>query len=170
MSLSGTCKKGTRTGHHDVHTQDGRYRSPKMGATGPEMCIAPTHVRCFPSFFLFSVRASSESHFSILLSFFSTCRPSAPKLRHYLSIIFRLTSDVVSCCPLSPIFFARSFVFMLGPLPLLIDDEISKSLIILRQSFRQSPSLCNCYITRIHDVSPGPAMFTVLVVRVQCLL
>ena len=131
--------------------------------------MLPRNVRCFPSSCLFVVRASSESHFSILLSFFSFCRPSAHKLRHDLSIVFRLTSDVVSYCPLSPIFFERSFIFMLGSLPLLIDYEISKSLIILRQSFRQTSSLCNCYITIIHDVSPGPAMFTVLVVPVQCL-
>merc|ERR1711966_210908 len=84
--------------------QDGRYRYQKMGGICVEMYIAPTHVRCFPSSCLFVVRASSESHFSILLSFFSFCRPSAHKLRHDLSIIFRLTSDVVSCCPLSPIF------------------------------------------------------------------
>merc|ERR1711966_528172 len=96
-------------------SQDGRYKDRKMGGIGIETRIAPTHVRCFPSSYVFSVRASSESHFSILLSFFSFCRPSPHKLRHYLSIIFRLASDVASCCPLSPIKIARSLSSCLPP-------------------------------------------------------
>ena len=95
----------------------------RMGATGNEgwalqvtKCVLlPRNVRCFPSSCLFVVRASSESHFSILLSFFSFCRPSAHKFRHELSIIFRLTSDVVSCCPLSPIFLSDLSSSCLAP-------------------------------------------------------